>query len=75
MTIANNRFTVRTYWMETTREGHVKYNWKKMGDETYIYSTDSIQRTRKAEREKYGTKNSNPKIDHKISSTKEPEEM
>ena len=36
-----------------------------MGDDIYIYSTNSIPRT------KYGTREFIPKNDHKISSTKE----
>jgi len=77
MTIANHRSTVHqvrksgtyrdskyifNYWMETTREGMSNTTLVEIGGMGYIYSTNSIPRTRKTEKKSMEPENSYQKL-------------
>ena len=51
----------------TGRKWEVKYMYIV---QIYSYTAIPIQRTRKPQRKKYGTREHKPKFDHKMSSTK-----
>ena len=56
-------------WNGDDERGHAKYDWKKVGGEIFVHSTNSIPRTMKAERKKCANQ-----IGHKIPNTKSSKE-
>jgi hypothetical protein len=82
--IANQIYYSRSKYTSNYTRGHIRYHWKNVGDEILIYVHIYIQRIQLQEQlegnpretlTKYETRELDPKIDHKISSTNGPKEI